>query len=67
MEQSMVSFKFECVDLDVQNQTEHYGRFVFNSLDVGTGQTIGTLLRRVLLTNLPGLRIVAVKIPGVTR
>lgn len=66
MEQSMVSFKFECVDLDVQNQTEHYGRFVFNSLDVGTGQTIGTLLRRVLLTNLPGLRIVAVKISGVT-
>ena len=66
MEQSMVPFKFECVDLDVQNKTEHYGRFVFNSLDVGTGQTIGTLLRRVLLTNLPGLRIVAVKIPEVT-
>jgi len=66
MEQPKALFKFECVDLDVQNKTEHYARFVFNSLDVGTGQTIGTLLRRVLLTNLPGLRIVAVKIPGIS-
>lgn len=61
----MLPFQFECIELNQQTPTEHYGRFVFRSLGVGDGKTIGTILRRVLLTNLPGLRIVGVKIAGV--
>lgn len=61
----ILPFQFECIELNQQTPTEHYGRFVFRSLGVGDGKTIGTILRRVLLTNLPGLRIVGVKIAGV--
>lgn len=61
----ILPFQFECIELNQQTPTEHYGRFVFRSLGVGDGKTIGTVLRRVLLTNLPGLRIVGVKIAGV--
>jgi DNA-directed RNA polymerase subunit alpha len=61
----ILPFQFECIELNQQTPTEYYGRFVFRSLGVGDGKTIGTILRRVLLTNLPGLRIVGVKIAGV--
>lgn len=61
----MSSFQFECLELNLQTSTEYFGRFVFKPLEVGHGITIGNILRRVLLTNLPGISIVGVRIAGV--
>ncbi len=61
----MSNFQFECVELNLQTPTEYFGRFVFKPLDVGHGITIGNILRRVLLTNLPGISIVGVRIAGI--
>jgi DNA-directed RNA polymerase subunit alpha len=61
----MSNFQFECLELNLQTSTEYFGRFVFKPLDIGHGITIGNILRRVLLTNLPGISIVGVRITGV--
>ena len=42
-----------------------YGQFVINSLRPGQGITIGNLLRRVLLNDLGGTTITAVRIAGI--
>jgi DNA-directed RNA polymerase subunit alpha len=42
-----------------------YGRYVFSPLERGFGHTIGNVLRRILLSSIPGYAIVAVKIDGV--
>ncbi|HOK23193.1 MAG TPA: DNA-directed RNA polymerase subunit alpha [Candidatus Hydrothermia bacterium] len=44
---------------------EDYGRFVFSPLERGYGHTIGNVLRRVLLSSIPGYALVGVKIDGV--
>jgi len=61
----MSNFQFECIELNLQTSTEYFGRFVFKPLDLGHGITIGNILRRVLLTDLPGISIVGVRIAGV--
>lgn len=61
----MSNFQFECIELNLQTATEYFGRFVFKPLEVGHGITIGSILRRVLLTNLPGISIVGARIAGV--
>ena len=43
-----------------------YGQFLINSLSPGQGITIGTLLRRILLSSLGGTAITAVRIAGAT-
>jgi len=58
----MSNFQFECIELNLQTSTEYFGRFVFKPLEAGHGITIGNILRRVLLTNLPGISIVGVRI-----
>lgn len=42
-----------------------YGKFLISSLLPGQGITIGNLLRRVLLSDLGGTSITAVRIPGI--
>lgn len=42
-----------------------YGKFSFEPLDQGYGQTLGNSLRRVLLSSLPGSAITSAKIDGV--
>lgn len=42
-----------------------YGRFVGEPLDRGFGTTLGNSLRRVLLSSLPGVAVISVKIDGV--
>lgn len=61
----MSNFQCECIDLNLQTPTDYFGRFVFKPLGVGDGITIGNLFRRILLTNLPGISIVGVRIAGV--
>jgi len=61
----MVKFQCECLELNLQTSTEYFGRFRFQPLGLGDGISIGNILRRVLLTNLPGMSIVGVRIAGV--
>ena len=46
-------------------ENSNYGKFELEPLERGFGTTIGNALRRVMLSNLPGSAIVAVKIDGV--
>ena len=52
--------KIERVELN-----EDYGKFVVEPLERGFGITLGTSLRRVLLSSLPGVAVSSVKIDGV--
>ncbi len=45
--------------------TAGYGKFIIEPLEEGYGQTLGTSLRRVLLTSIKGAAITSVKIDGV--
>ncbi len=58
--------KCKCVDSDLLSPSELYGHFVFTSLEQSEGNTIGNMLRRVLLSNLYGLKITGVRLPDVT-
>ncbi len=42
-----------------------YGRFIGEPLDRGFGTTLGNSLRRVLLSSLPGVAVISVKIDGI--
>lgn len=57
--------KCKCVDSDLLSPSKHYGHFVFTSLEQSEGNTIGNMLRRVLLSNLYGLKITGVRLPDV--
>lgn len=62
----MAQFQVECVDSDTGDDQSLYGRFVIEPLDRGQGITVGNALRRVLLSNLQGAAVTAVRIAGVT-
>lgn len=53
------------VKIDVNDESEHYARFVVEPLERGFGLTVGNALRRVLLSALPGASVFAVHIEGV--
>lgn len=59
--------KFERAHFEVKeyNDSEHYGKFVFEPLERGFGTTIGNALRRVLLSSLPGAAVFSIKVDGV--
>ena len=54
-----------CRELNLSNSTEFYGHFVFTSLEVGEGITLGNMLRRTLLSSLNGSKIVGIRILNV--
>ena len=60
-------FEFEKPRIEIVEVSENgtYGKFVVEPLERGYGTTLGNLLRRVLLSNLPGTAIIAVRIDGV--
>nr|YP_011006552.1 RNA polymerase alpha subunit [Halosiphon tomentosus]WAM63697.1 RNA polymerase alpha subunit [Halosiphon tomentosus] len=60
-----INSKCKCLALDLLNPNEFYGHFVFTSLEKGEGTTIGNMLRRAMLSNLYGYRIVGVRIAGI--
>ena len=45
--------------------SDTYGRFVIEPLERGYGTTLGNSLRRVLLSSIPGVAVISVKIEGV--
>ncbi len=51
--------------LDEATYTDTFGKFVIQPLEKGYGITIGSSLRRVLLSSLSGIAITAIKIDGV--
>ncbi|NOZ85257.1 MAG: DNA-directed RNA polymerase subunit alpha [Deltaproteobacteria bacterium] len=50
--------------LEIESQTDTYGKFVAEPLERGFGVTIGNSLRRILLSSLRGSAITSVKIAG---
>jgi len=51
--------------VEQENKGANYGKFVISPLEQGYGSTMGTALRRVLLTSLLGAAVTSVKISGV--
>jgi DNA-directed RNA polymerase alpha subunit len=54
--------KFIC---DYDNLTDRYGRFFVKPLEKGAGRILGNALRRVLMSQLEGAAVTAVRIQGV--
>ncbi len=61
----MAEFKIECVESKVQKNQGYYSKFVLEPLERGQGTTVGNALRRVLLSNLEGAAVTAIRIQGV--
>lgn len=61
----MAQFQIECVESTTKKNQSQYNRFVLEPLDRGQGTTVGNALRRVLLSNLPGAAVTAIRIAGV--
>ncbi len=61
----MVKLEINCLELSFQKPTQFFGQFTFHSLNNSESLTLGTALRRILLTNIPGLAITTVRIATV--
>ncbi len=62
----MVQFQIECVENKTDNKDQsQYSKFVLEQLERGQGTTVGNALRRVLLSNLEGAAVTAIRIAGV--
>jgi len=62
----MNNISIKCLKSEKIQSGACYGQFVINSLRPGQGITIGNQLRRVLLNDLGGVAISAVRIAGIT-
>ncbi|MBD2772488.1 DNA-directed RNA polymerase subunit alpha [Iningainema tapete] len=62
----MAQFQIECVESNTEENRGQYSKFVLEPLERGQGTTVGNALRRVLLANLEGTAVTAVRIAGVT-
>ena len=60
----MAQFQIECVESKTLKNQHQYSKFVLEPLDRGQGTTIGNSLRRVLLSNLEGAAVTAIRIGG---
>lgn len=63
---SAVAYQTECVESHQDATGVHYGKFALGPLERGQGITVGNALRRVLLSNLEGTAVTAVRIAGVS-
>lgn len=61
----MAQYQIECIESNTQENRSLYSKFVLEPLDRGQGTTLGNALRRILLSNLEGTAITAVRIAGV--
>jgi DNA-directed RNA polymerase subunit alpha len=62
---TMAQFKIEYVESKNDTPREQYGKFIIQPLEIGQGITIGNALRRILLSDLQGSAVTAVRIAGV--
>lgn len=61
----MAHFQIECVENKTLKNQSLYSKFVLEPLERGQGMTVGNALRRVLLSNLEGAAVTAIRIAGV--
>jgi DNA-directed RNA polymerase subunit alpha len=61
----MTELKFQYFKSQVDEAGRITGGFILHSLKIGQGLTIGNTLRRVLLSNIEGTTITAIKIPEI--
>ena len=61
----MLNFEKPIYKITDYVENNNYGKFELEPLERGFGTTIGNALRRVMLSNMPGSAIVAVRIDGV--
>ncbi|HPF83233.1 MAG TPA: DNA-directed RNA polymerase subunit alpha [Bacilli bacterium] len=61
----MLNFEKPVFKITDYVENNNYGKFELEPLEGGFGTTIGNALRRVMLSNMPGSAIVAVRIDGV--
>jgi DNA-directed RNA polymerase subunit alpha len=61
----VAQFQVECVESTTEEDYSQYSKFVLEPLERGQGTTVGNALRRVLLSNLQGTAVTAVRIAGV--
>jgi len=61
----VAQFQIECVESKTLKNQSQYSKFVLEPLERGQGTTVGNALRRVLLSNLEGAAVTAVRIAGV--
>ena len=63
----MRKFEFIRPQVSIESAADsvNYGKFVITPLERGYGMTLGNALRRVLLSSMPGVAIVAMEIEGV--
>jgi DNA-directed RNA polymerase subunit alpha len=62
----VAQFQIECVESNTEESRNYYSKFVLEPLERGQGTTVGNALRRVLLSNLEGTAVTAVRVAGVT-
>lgn len=62
----MTKFEIECVESKIDGPRDYYNQFIIQPLEQGQGITLGNALRRILLSDLKGTAIVAVRIAGVS-
>lgn len=61
-----MGFQVECVESRIEADQSHFSQFVMEPMERGQATTVGNALRRVLLANLVGTAVTAVRIAGVT-
>jgi DNA-directed RNA polymerase subunit alpha len=61
----VAQFQIECVESRTEPNQSQYSKFVLEPLERGQGTTIGNALRRVLLANLEGTAITAMRVAGI--
>lgn len=54
------------VEIETDTHTNTYGKFVCEPLERGFGITLGTALRRILISSLQGAAMVSIKIDGIS-
>jgi DNA-directed RNA polymerase subunit alpha len=62
----VAQFQIECVESNTEENRTQYSKFILEPLERGQGTTVGNALRRILLSNLEGTAVTAVRIAGVT-
>jgi DNA-directed RNA polymerase subunit alpha len=63
----VAQFQIECVESKTEPNQSQYSKFILEPLERGQGTTIGNALRRVLLSNLEGTAVTAVRVAGLVR
>ena len=62
----MKSIVLSCLESRVENNRSLYARFMLAPFEKGNALTVGTALRRALLSHIEGIAIIALDIQGVT-